>query len=722
MVTLFLLFLASAMALGYAISRHDRVVATRESEAVKTSLREREIRIRDALSGVMTERDLLAHIARGDLDDLHQKFGRHLQEAAGLEYVYIVDAHGKTIYASENGRQGVGAAHHALEPAITRLLTELHEAPKGEDPAGLSVGDGEAVVLTATVFRLQSEAVASPQPLAIIGADVLDSELLSSLARSAALEGGALTLSDRPANLGKSELVEPNLLDGSSVRLTWRSDQPAAFLLLAAVPLLLVVAVALCLVFFVLMLRARRLAAALGESEARAREIINQDQLTGLCSRGHFVTLLDAALKPPRRTDQLAVVFVDLDDFKAINDSHGHAVGDQLLQVVARRLRGGLGERGAVARVGGDEFVLFAHYETEAEFGSLVASLYGLLSIPVLLDSLDLRIATSMGAARAPKDANDSAELMRLADIALYRAKADGGGIFRDFEVAFEQEQIRLRRTEQEVVRALEHGELTVLYQPQVDVETERVVGFEALVRWDHPTRGRLLPGAFVPIAERSRLITRIDAFVLRRACTDARRLPGVTLSVNLSPLNLRTAGIADDIQATLRETGFDPNRLELEITESAIIDPGAGAALALTRLRERGIRLALDDFGTGHASLVHVRRYPITKIKVDRSFIMNLGQQRDAASIVEYVVRLGRSLGVTVTAEGVETREQLRFLRAFGAHHAQGYLFGPPLSLEAAVKMVERQRTGAVAATDDDVAELGDFPQQLPPPLNAVD
>lgn len=722
MVTLFALFTASAVALGYAILHHDKVIAARESEAVRSSLHDRAVEMRNAVAAAMTERDVLTHLASKDFEELHQRFGRHLQEASSLEYVYILDADGKTIYASENGHQGVGAAGRALGPAIRRLLVEAHNNPDGAHSAGLSVGDGEGVLLTATVFHLQNDAVPQHQPLAVVAADVLDAELLSSVGRSAALEGGAITVSDRPAGRGRSELVVPNLLDGSAVRLTWRSDQPAAFLLLAAMPLLLVVAVALCLLFFVLMLRARRLAAALSESEARARELINRDHLTGLCSRSHFLTLLDEALQAPMRTPQLAVVFVDLDDFKAINDTHGHAVGDHLLQVVGRRLRRGLDQRGAVARIGGDEFVLFVRYTTEAEFSSLVASLYGLLTIPIQLESAELPVAASMGAARAPKDAGSSSELMRLADIALYRAKADGGGIFRDFEPAFEQEQQRLRRTEQEVVRALEHGELTVLYQPQVDVESERVVGFEALVRWDHPTRGRLLPGAFVPIAERSRLITRIDAFVLRRACTDARLLPGVTLSVNLSPLNLRTAGIADDIQATLRETGFDPNRLELEITESAIIDPGAGATMALKRLREKGVRLALDDFGTGHASLVHVRRYPITKIKVDRSFIMNLGQQRDAASIVEYVVRLGRSLGVTVTAEGVETRDQLRFLRAFGAHHAQGYLFGAPLPLEAAVKMVERQRSGGELGVDDPQSGTGDMRRPPAGPLDPVD
>ncbi|WP_454916845.1 putative bifunctional diguanylate cyclase/phosphodiesterase [Xanthobacter sediminis] len=694
-MTLFLLFVASAVTLGYAVLRHDRIVAAREGEAVRASIQNRVEEIREALAGAVSESEMLAYLARADLEGLHRRFGQPLNQTAGLEYVYITDSQGNLVYASENGQRGAGATSRTLAPAIRRLLDELREAPQGIERDGLSVGTNGGVLLCAYVFRMQDDAVAGGQPLVVVAADALDADLLGSLARSAALEEGALKLADGAGGSGQGGLVLTNLLDGSPVRLAWRSGQPATGLLLAAVPLLLVVALLLCLLFFVLLVRARRLAAALGRSEARARDLVNHDQLTGLASRSHFMFLLEEALQP-MAARHVAVVFVDLDDFKAINDTHGHGVGDTLLRVVGQRMRECLGDRGTVARIGGDEFVLFVRCESEPELGGFVASLYRVLGVSIQVDMLELKVEASMGSARAPRDAATPDELMRLADIALYRAKADGGGVFRDFEPAFEQEHLRLRRTEQELVIALERAELTVLYQPQVDVETERIVGFEALVRWDHPTRGRLLPGAFVPIAERSRLITRIDAFVLRRACADAKVLPGVTLSVNLSPVNLTTAAIADEIQATLQETGFDPNRLELEITESAIIDPAAAAALG--RLREKGIRLALDDFGTGHASLVHVRRYPITKIKVDRSFILNLGQQRDAASIVEYVVRLGRSLGVTVTAEGVETREQLRFLRAFGAHHAQGYLFAPPLPLDAAVKMLEQQRAGAAA------------------------
>ncbi|MFG1432425.1 diguanylate cyclase [Xanthobacter sp. V2C-8] len=458
------MFVASAVALGYAVLRHDGVVAARESEAVRASIQAHASAMKDAMAAAMAEREVLAHIARGDLDNLHKRLGQHLYEAAGLEYLYVADAEGNTVYASENGRPGLGPAGRALAPAIRRLLEELHEGGPDREKDGLSVGDGEGVILSAYVFRTQNETVNHPQPLVVVGADVLDGQLLTSIARSAALEGGAITLSDRPTGPGKSELQLANLFDGSQVRLAWRSAQPASALLLAAMPLVLVVALALCLVFFIMMLRARRLAAALQESEARARELVNQDQLTGLLSRSHFSSVLDAALHPPAGAAQLAVVFVDLDDFKAVNDTHGHAVGDHLLQVVGRRMRGCLGERGAVARVGGDEFVLFARYENETEFGSLVASLYGVLSIPVQVEALEMRVSASMGAARAPKDALSCDELMRLADIALYRAKADGGGLFRDFEPAFEQEQLRLRTTEQELVRALERAELTVLY------------------------------------------------------------------------------------------------------------------------------------------------------------------------------------------------------------------------------------------------------------------
>ncbi|WP_238122981.1 MULTISPECIES: putative bifunctional diguanylate cyclase/phosphodiesterase [unclassified Xanthobacter] len=678
---------AGALILLLAARGEDARTLAREKGALAQAFQVHERFMERALESVRPERDLDA-VIRGDLQDVHGRLGARLTQDFDLEYAYVTDGAGNLLYASENGRLGDTDTFEALRPALLRLLARSQNERKG-----LVVGGGKSVLLLARTLKHTDPATGKPATFIVLAADVMDEPALDDVFRVNEVQNVGLKAAEVESH--EKALLLPNLYDGGKVAVTWHGAQPGGGLLARAMPALASVAAALCAIFFALMVRARRLAGALTSSEALARDLANEDQLTGLANRRHFIAELEAILAPPAQVGPLAVMYVDLDGFKIINDTHGHAVGDELLRVVGRRLKSCLGLRGCAGRVGGDEFVLFARYESDEELKSLVASLYGVIEIPVAVENQDLRVTASIGAARAPADGESAAELMRLADIALYRAKAEGGGVFRQFEPHMEQAQIRRRQVEKELSEALDHGELTVLYQPQVDVESERIVGFEALVRWDHPIRGRILPSEFVPIAERSRLISRLDAFVLRTACADAKALPGVTLAVNLSPYNLRSGGIVDNVLATLRETGFDPARLELELTESAIIDLGPGAQDVLMQLREKGVRFALDDFGTGYASLVHVRRYPITKIKIDRSFIMNLGRQRDAASIVEYTVRLGRALGITLTAEGVETREQLRFLRAFGSHQAQGYLFAPPLPLAAAVALLERQRHG---------------------------
>lgn len=689
LVALLLLLLAGTVALLHAARSEDARIAARERIALLHALKAHERFMEQALDAVRADGELDA-LARGDTASVHGRLGARLTRDFDLEYAYVTDADGGLVYASENGALGETKAFAALKPALMRAVRQATQGARAEQPEGLVVGGGHNVLLLARAIRHTDPATGKPATFVVVAADVMDEDARRDIFGSTEVE----TVGFTPAKEGPSDrLLLPNLYDGGQVEVTWHGAQPGGGLVAKAMPALASVAVALCAIFFALMVRARRLARELLASEARAHDLANEDQLTGLANRRHFIAELDQALAPPAREGRLVLMYVDLDGFKAINDTNGHAVGDELLRVMGRRLKSCVAERGCAGRIGGDEFVLFARYEDDTELARLVASLYGVIEIPMVVENRDLKVTASMGAARAPTDGDTAAELMRLADIALYRAKAEGGGLFRLFEPQMEQLQIRRRQVEQELSQALDRGELTVLYQPQVDVESERIVGFEALVRWDHPTRGRILPSEFVPVAERSRLISRLDAFVLRTACADAKALPGVTLAVNLSPHNLRSAGIVDNVLATLRETGFDPARLELELTESAIIDLGPGAQEVLMRLKEKGVRIALDDFGTGYASLVHVRRYPITKIKIDRSFIMNLGVQRDAASIVEYTVRLGRALGITLTAEGVETREQLRFLRAFGAHQAQGYLFAPPLPLAAAVALLERQR-----------------------------
>ncbi|MBB6309515.1 putative bifunctional diguanylate cyclase/phosphodiesterase [Xanthobacter tagetidis] len=640
------------------------------------------------LAGMTAGRE--PEIARALTEDrkaeLHDRLGRTLRDQFGFEMTYVIDADGRVLYASELGTLGAHEALGWIAPAFSRQMSRWRAGPG----SGLAVADGEAGLVAARPLAATQVGQNLRQPLIIVTVDVVDEAFLSDVFGK--LDLPPMHLVRDAAAQSPEAVAMANLLDGPRAGFVWNTSEQEYGPLNQLAMIIAAAALVLCLVFLALMVRARRAAAALALSEARARELAQRDSLTGLANRGHFIAELKDALAGRGEGEAIALLFIDLDGFKEVNDSVGHTGGDELLAVVARRLRGCVGDRGLAARFGGDEFVLFTRYRQEAELASLVAALFGVLDIPVHVGGIDLAVSASMGAARAPRDARTSDELLSLADVALYRAKSEGRGTYRLFEPHFERERLERRRTEVELAAALDRGELNLVFQPQVDVESERIVGFEALVRWDHPTRGRILPGAFIPVAEGSRLINRLDAYVLRSACEQAKELPGVTISVNMSPLNLRHAGMVDNIIATLRQTDFDPRRLEIEITESAILDASAEGQDALARLRGLGVRLALDDFGTGHASLVHVRRFPITKIKIDKSFILNLGVQRDAASIVEYVVRLGRSLGITLTAEGVETREQLRFLRAFGAHQAQGYLFSPPLPLQAAAALLKRQ------------------------------
>jgi EAL domain-containing protein (putative c-di-GMP-specific phosphodiesterase class I) len=295
----------------------------------------------------------------------------------------------------------------------------------------------------------------------------------------------------------------------------------------------------------------------------------------------------------------------------------------------------------------------------------------------------------------APDDAHDPEQLLRRADIALYRAKAEARGGYRLFDPGFEEVLHKRGAIERDLARALEKGELAVVFQPLYAADGERVVGLEALVRWNHPERGMVPPSEFVPVAERSGLVVKLDEWVLRRACEQAAAWPGLSLAVNLSATNFRQSNVAERLTRVMSETGFDPRRLEIEITESMLLGATADVLGELSELRRMGVRIALDDFGTGYSSLGYLRRFPVDKIKIDKSFVQNLGVTEDAAAIVECVARLGRALGLAVTAEGVETREQHRFVRAAGCHQVQGYLFSPPVAAERITELLRPERPG---------------------------
>jgi diguanylate cyclase (GGDEF)-like protein len=414
--------------------------------------------------------------------------------------------------------------------------------------------------------------------------------------------------------------------------------------------------------------------------EAKIAHMAHHDGLTDLPNRVLFREELDGALARVRRGQQLSVLCLDLDRFKAVNDTLGHPIGDGLLKAVAERLLNVTRESDIVARLGGDEFaILQVGLEKPDEATVLAERIIKSLSKPFEIDGHQLAIGTSIGIAVAPSDSEEADQLLKLADMALFRAKRDGRGTYRFFQPEMDAEMQSRRALELDLRKALANGEFELYYQPLVNIQANRVTGLEALLRWHQPERGTVLPNDFIPLAEEIGLIGEIGAWVLKEACAEAAKWPAdVRLAVNLSPVQFKGGTLVLHVLAALEHSGLPADRLELEITERVMLHDAESTLATLHDLRALGLRIAMDDFGTGYSSVSYLRKFPFDRIKIDQSFVQDLPDQADAVAIVQALAGLGSSLGMSTTAEGVESIEQLAKLRAEGCTEVQGYFFSP--------------------------------------------
>jgi diguanylate cyclase (GGDEF)-like protein len=407
------------------------------------------------------------------------------------------------------------------------------------------------------------------------------------------------------------------------------------------------------------------------------------DLLTGIANRTYFMERLEeAAARLRRRHMPFTVIMLDLDRFKNVNDSLGHPAGDALLKETTYRLKSTLREIDFLARFGGDEFAIILEAgENQREAATAVANrILDILTAPYNINGNMVSIGTSIGIASAPADGSDPDALMKKADLALYRTKSEGRNGYRFFDERMTVEAEARRLMEAELRGALARNELEVHYQPIIDVKTQKVFGVEALARWRHPTKGYIEPAEFIPLAEETGLIHTLGEFVLQKACTDAMGWPShIKVAVNISPMQFRKCSLLDIILCVLVETGLAPERLELEITETTLLEEETPHFAVMHRLKNLGISISLDDFGTGYSSLSYLTMFPFDKIKIDRSFTKNLTHRSDCAAIVSAVLALGAGLELATVAEGVETEPQFEMLRAAGVQFAQGYLFGRP-------------------------------------------
>jgi diguanylate cyclase (GGDEF)-like protein/PAS domain S-box-containing protein len=417
-------------------------------------------------------------------------------------------------------------------------------------------------------------------------------------------------------------------------------------------------------------------------AQERIAHMARHDGLTGLANRTHFHELLRLTLREVAGNGgACALMCLDLDRFKTVNDTVGHMAGDEVLKLVAERIAERVQPWGTVARLGGDEFaVLVTSNPTDDYLEKLAVELVATVSEPFSYGGQSIQIGLSIGIARAPQHGLVERVLFSRADLALYQAKADGRSCYRLFDAAMDEAITRRRELERDLRKALTDEELQLHYQPQVRAGTSELIGFEALVRWRHSTRGVIPPSEFIPIAEETGLISALGEWVLRTACSEAASWTRpLKLAVNLSPREFQQSDLPDLILSILNETGLPPSRLEIEITETAIFADTSRARSILQRLKALGITIAMDDFGTGYASLATLQAFPFDKIKIDRSFVGQIETSPQAVAIVRAVLGLGRGLGICVVAEGVETAAQMRFLANEECHELQGYLFGKP-------------------------------------------
>ncbi len=444
-------------------------------------------------------------------------------------------------------------------------------------------------------------------------------------------------------------------------------------------------------------------------AEARLAFLAQHDGLTGLPNRNLLRQEMDEILLHTRRSaEKVAVLILGLDNFKSVNDTLGHGVGDKLLRGVAKRLRSSLREEDTLARLNSDEFAIIQTGMTRPEDAALLARrLLDAICDPYLLDGHSVVIGATVGIAMAPGDGEDSEKVLKNADMALSRAKTESRGTFAFFEADMDARAQKRRKIELELRDAIQNEVLRPYYQPLIDLSTGRITGFEALVRWPHPERGMVSPGDFIPVAEETGLVNGVGGLMLRRACMDAALWPDdVRVAVNLSPVQFRVGNLMAVVMDALKQSGLPPERLEVEITETVLLEKSDTVLATLHALRSLGLRISMDDFGTGFSSLSYLRSFPFDKIKIDQIFVRDLAANRDAQAIIRSIVSLGQGLGVTITAEGVETEAELSCLRAEGCHEAQGFLFSKARPHDEIVALLKAQ-CDADAEADADLQAM---------------
>jgi diguanylate cyclase (GGDEF)-like protein len=629
----------------------------------------------------------------------------------GHDRVYVVSAGGETIYAMEHGAtvppRPLAEAAPIVLPLVERARSEMAALSAGLDESTSVISDLEVADF---VILPEGVAIASVVPIVPatdrlaqatgteflhIALQLVDEALLTRLA-------GRYDLSEVEIvddHLAASDFVAVPVNDLAGTELAhiqWQPYRPGTDLALEFGPILVLASVVGIGIVLMLLLRLRRSTTELHASEAQAQFLAFHDSLTGLPNRALFEDRLERAVVAHRRTSAIvALHYIDIDRFKNINDTLGHGAGDELVRQVAMRLQSVTRESDTVARIGGDEFAIIqTELRSDQDAEAMAKRVVEVLGQEFDLGGEPAHVSGSVGIVLSYGPSTSSHEMMRKADIALYEAKNKGRSRHIIFAGDMDDIVRRRRQIEGDLRAALEkRDELSVAYQPLFGADGKSILGAEALVRWTHPIHGSLPPDLFISIAEERGLIEPLGEFVLRQACIVAIEADLPWIAVNVSPIQFRNVRFAQKVFSILSDTGLAPDRLQLEITEGALLDQAATVQTTLSQLRTAGIKVALDDFGTGYSSMNYLRRYGVDKLKIDRSFIQQLGASQEADAIVRAMVALARSMHLQVTAEGVETRDQFDHLVAIGVHEFQGFLMSRPMPPGELMRRTEEGR-----------------------------
>ncbi len=678
--------------------RADEVSFNHEQQLIRNAVAEsgeRVLRQLDSVAG--TPRAAAAIRAAYDPQWVARHVGNWLQTYFEHDVVVVVDGSDQVKYARFRGagdapaidpRADLAGSLDLLRGRLTALPSRTLDVLAGQNP--LRPGrrtafvqrflNRPAIVAAVAVGTDADLSSGNTQAPIVFSVKYIDGDMLREIGSD--LQLSDLHKLDAAPPAGGDYVTELADSHGEAIaRLAWKPTTPGREVLFSVAPFIAVALAGFALLVGLVMRYMRRTAAAIDAGKSQLRHLALHDPVCGLPNRIYFGERLESVIGQVRGGGPSAAVFyIDLDHFKDVNDTLGHHIGDALILNVTQRLSRILRGNDLVARLGGDEFAIITtcasdSYSLQAIAGRIISA----VCAPYSINGNNIIIGASIGIAVIDRRAGDAADILRYADMALYRAKNEGRNRACIYDAAMDADLSNRKLLEGDLLHAIQNDGLKAAYQPIVNSSGETVIGVEALARWTHPSLGEIPPSQFIPIAEHSGLIIELGEWMLRRACLDGRAWPGLTVAVNVSPLQFRRSDFVELVERILKETEFDASRLELELTESTLLGNLETAELSMLRLKAIGVRFALDDFGTGYSSLLYLRRFPFDKLKIDSSFVRAIETAADAAAIVHAVVSLGRGLGMKVTAEGVENAEQHLFLRAAGVHSMQGYRFGKP-------------------------------------------